>query len=115
MSVPSLRCGMIVLVRRKTVVDQQHHAARHRVRQRAHEGAGLQLDFGLVARWQMQRLGCRAQLRTGRPPVPGKRTAAQRNAALLDAGGAAPDQMHRHRVQHFVGDDQTLIQRWAAG
>ena len=102
---------MVVLMRRKTVIDEQDHAARHRLRQCAHESAGYQLYFGLVPGRQPQRLGRRAQLRGRRPPSPGKGAALQYDPGLFHAGGAGPDQVRRHCVQHLVADDQALIER----
>ncbi len=95
---------MIVLARRKAVVDEQDYAAFERCGQRAHERARGEVDFSDVAARQVELARGIKQCAGRRSRAPFEVVAVQRNAALFDAVGADGDHVHGHRVEHFVAD-----------
>ena len=97
---------VVVLGLGEAVVDEEGGAALHAVGQRAHEGLGLQMDFGdgaghegMVAHWRAQR--CRAV-------VPGIATVRFDHAALVPGGAVEPQQLHWHGVEHLVAQHHAV-------
>ena len=95
---------MVELARRETVVDDEQRTVFQAVGHGAHPAAGGERDLACVGRGRHQFFRCGQDLAGRRALGPRELSGFDCDAALEDALVPPPDRMHRHRVDHFVGE-----------
>ena len=105
----AMALGMVVLPARKAVVDEQCGAAFEPGTHLARPGFGLQIDLGLVIGQRRHTLcDCTGKVVTRGPLTPDKLITRARHPAFEESAVVRPaETLHRHRVEHFVGQDAT--------
>ena len=104
---PAMTLRVVILVLRKPIINQQGRAARQPRPQSLNPAFGLQVELGAVIGQDRHTLtDCCSECGRSRSVFKLKLLTIPAHAALHQLAVKRPrEQFHRHRIQHFVGDD----------